>query len=501
MKRLLLALLSTALVAAMILGPRRTHAFLTPGPVATTTPSEIYCYNGVTPGGSDSANGFSSDALYWILSQIGLLDADGFLPEGTDWTPSDPPPPAAANMGGGPYAGRIFRDGQGTVLGYTIVDASGLEVGYINAAGTKAAYDLNKITFAQVLAANPNAPYVEIDKHAYPGLIALDGGQFFAGFTGESYPGWGCPPAPDGPTPEPPPGAGVGGGGTPPSPYPLPAFGTGTALKLNGCATELPFGASVVDSANGVPGITASGNVDSVYKPKLIEYSGTLTEILCVEGRLEHDAGSVPQISAFLQLMQPDELRDELKGLEQSCGGRFKVTPLGKTDVHTGFNNLFVVSDVTPPGGPPSFVLEITPGSYYLSPVVTKGGPAQLDFKPDGGPRASLGIPRGAIDGWASVFLHPAAHLFQPGPQMQEISLEMVVDQYTPGLDLTVTNAELRIEHWGRPGDFIGVWKVTAEGASKVEAKLDPRDKRIAVVKLKGDVSGAYVVVGKTHQH
>lgn len=190
----------------------------------------VYAYN------DDPSDKFNNNAKGYIFQQLGLLDANG--------APLNPIPP-----------GQEIKDGGGNVIGYK------------NAAGTQAVYNLNATTAEVAWQATSNNGTLHIIKHGAwqevdgaaqeGGGIQLDGGNTYDGFEGGTGSGYGAP-------------------------YPLGNRpGANIKVILNSCwSSKDPDGptgpgTSVTSSTSGEPGVgSVEGHNGKTYTGKGASVSG-----------------------------------------------------------------------------------------------------------------------------------------------------------------------------------------------------------------------------------
>ncbi len=190
----------------------------------------VYAYN------DDPTDKFNNNAKGYIFQQLGLLDANG--------APLNPIPP-----------GQVIKDGGGNVIGYK------------NAAGTQAVYNLNATTAEVAWQATANNGTLHIIKHGAwqevdgaaqeGGGIQLDGGSTYDGFEGGTGSGYG-------------------------NPYPLGNRpGANIKVILNSCwSAKDPDGptgpgSSVTSSTAGEPGVgSVEGHTGKTYTGKGASVSG-----------------------------------------------------------------------------------------------------------------------------------------------------------------------------------------------------------------------------------
>ena len=212
-------------------------------------PTTVFVFNRQV---DKNRNRFDSNALGFILLQLGLLDANG-----------------KPNI---PEANKI-KDPTGKVIGYKSSD------------GTKEAYDVNSgMTTDEAWKKVANGGMLHIIKHGANwngpngvveegGGMKLDRDKVYDGFTDATNPGAGT-------------GAGYGHDGVASGPYPLtPRPGANITLNLNGCWTSKdPDGAGpiipVTATGGGVPGVgTTMGEPNKVNtNARLVLEGGTPAE-------------------------------------------------------------------------------------------------------------------------------------------------------------------------------------------------------------------------------
>ncbi|MCH2133522.1 MAG: hypothetical protein MK116_07215 [Phycisphaerales bacterium] len=224
---------------------------------------EAYVYNGdyFKFTGVYGANGGNEIAHAMVFKNLGMLDANGRLPQ-VDLTVDN-----------------YIR--QGDVIVGRVIHCN-TESGHLDACiyetldGTKRAYDLsNSATLRQAWNEVAADGEITILKHGletqfsdetslYGGALALDDGEFYAGFRNE------------GDTADTGTGLGVQAG-----PYELPPRpGAAITIKLMVCHGDMDFdgfgsGTSVVDSAKNIGGVTAvSGAAHEIYVGCTVQFPG-----------------------------------------------------------------------------------------------------------------------------------------------------------------------------------------------------------------------------------